>query len=84
MNFFLFVSRMRMHLKNAAAEEKQSSNLGIPEFRYNLDKEYPDLYVKSGGWKRSADENNLRALGLVGMSAIRVGLESVSTNFLSN
>ena len=55
---------------------------GLPgnpgEFKYKLDQEYPDLYVKRGGWIKAVNEDHLPILKLVGMSAVKVGLEKVS------
>lgn len=68
--------RMGFQSSHADTEAKQSNYLGFSEFRYNLNREYPDLYVKRGGWKKGADESNLPVLQKVGMSALRVGLES--------
>ncbi|KAI5076516.1 hypothetical protein GOP47_0008581 [Adiantum capillus-veneris] len=63
-----------VHSSHGGIEVKQT-NFKISEFRYNLNREYPDLYVKRGGWKKGADESNLPVLRKVGMSALRVGLE---------
>ncbi|MCO5551588.1 hypothetical protein L7F22_005093 [Adiantum nelumboides] len=67
--------RMSFHSSPGGTKIKRTNFKGLHEFRYNLNREYPDLYVKRGGWKKGAEESILPVLGKVGMSALRVGLE---------
>jgi hypothetical protein len=70
----------RLHTANILAEDKSAGNL-LDEFKYNLDQEYADLYVKRGGWMKAVNQAHLPILKLVGMSAIMIGLEKVSNPF---
>ena len=69
----LYIISAGLHIANVLGEDGLPGNLG--EFKYKLDQEYPDLYVKRGGWIKAVNQDHLPILKLVGMSAVKVGLE---------
>jgi hypothetical protein len=59
-------------------EEEEEEDGGIfSEFRCNLDREYPDLYVRRGGWMKLVHQDDLHALKQAQMSVMKISLEKV-------
>ena len=77
MAFFLVQYRMGPKFFSNGEEDNDI----LSEFRYNLDREYPDFYVERGGWMKLVNQDDLHAIKQVKMSVMKTVLEKVSRSY---
>ena len=69
-----------MERRNFLSNGEEDNDI-LSEFRYNLDREYPDFYVERGGWMKLVNQDDLGAIEQVKMSVMKIVLEKVSTSY---